>query len=265
MALDATLKGTSSNSYVTVAEANAYFADCLGASAWNSLSDEILNVSSATISATYSTLDDVTEITISGIVAPSVGLAAGEEIQVTTDVAGANGVQYITRVPSTTSLQYVVSGNQSAVSAISYLDRSGVGDKASSLIMATRYLDQLIFRGEPTTTNQALSFPRRFLPDPDAASSYVALELRLRSDYYDQDTIPDRVKFATYELAFRLLSDTELLGDPGVRAYQSVEIDGVLKVVFNSNTLSRPLDRNVMNYIGPLLETGSGIGAKLRR
>lgn len=265
MALDATLKGTSSNSYVTVAEANAYFADRLGSSTWNSISDEIHDVSGATISGTYSTLDDVTSITISGIVAPSTGFAVGDSIQVTTDVSGANGAQYITRVPSTTSIEYVVTGNQSAVSTISYLDRSNTGDKSSSLIMATRFLDQLIYRGEPTTTNQSLSFPRRFLPDPDAASTYVALELRLRSDYYDQDTIPDRVKFATYELALKLLSDPELLGDPGVRSYQSVEIDGVLKVVFNSNTLTRPLDRNILNFIGPLLETGSGIGARLRR
>ena len=39
MAIDATLSGATSNSYVTLAEANAYFANCLRAGAWTGASD----------------------------------------------------------------------------------------------------------------------------------------------------------------------------------------------------------------------------------
>ena len=45
MALDATVKGSNSNSFATVAQADAYFADRLGAGAWNSINDEIINIS----------------------------------------------------------------------------------------------------------------------------------------------------------------------------------------------------------------------------
>lgn len=266
MALDATVKGASSNSFATVANANDYFADRLGASSWNSIGDEILTLTgSASISGVYSSVDDQTVVTVTGVTDPTPNLAVGNSIQITTNVAGASGTFFINRIPSSGSFQYTVSGNLSSVSSISYLDRSGSGDKASALIMATRYLDQLIYRGERTTTTQALSFPRRFLPDPDAAATYIAMELRLRSDYFDEQVIPNRVKFATYELALRLLGDTELLGDPGVRQFESVQIDGVLKVDFNKNALSRPLDRNITNFIGPLLESGSAMAMKLRR
>lgn len=265
MSLDATLKGANSNSYVTISEANEYFSDRLGASVWNRIGDEIIDITGASISGEYSATDDHTVITISDVVAPSPSFALGDTIHILTDIEEIDGEYFITKIPSSSSFQFIVSGDFSLVSSISYLERSGGNDKGRSLIMATRYLDQLIYKGEPTTTTQRLSFPRRFLPDPDAASTYIGLELRLRSDYYNQDEIPDRVKFATYELALRLLSDTELLGDPSVRQFNRVAIDGVLSVEFNNNSLTRPLDRNILNFIGPLLDSGSGITAKLLR
>ena len=65
MALDATVKGTSSNSFATVVQANAYFADRLGADSWNSIGDEIMSLTgSASISGVYSSSDDQTEVTV---------------------------------------------------------------------------------------------------------------------------------------------------------------------------------------------------------
>ena len=264
MALDATVKGSNSNSFATVAQADAYFADRLGAGAWNSINDEIINISSATINGVYSSLDDKTEVTVAGIVAPSPSLALGDSMQIVTDVAGANGTHSIIKVVSDTSFKFSVSGNQSAVSSITYLDRSG-GEKAKSLIMATRYLDQLKYLGQRTLTTQKLSFPRMFLPDPDAGSVYLAQALRLRTDYLDQNLIPDRVLFSTYELAFKLLSDPELSSDPSVRQFRKVSIDGVLSVDFNENALPRALDRNIMNFISPLLKSGGDMAVLLRR
>ena len=264
MALDATIKGSSANSFATVAQADAYFADRLGSGAWNSINDEIINISSATISGVYSSLDDKTEVTVAGIVAPSPSLALGNSMQIVTDVAGANGTHSITKVVSDTSFKFSVSGNQSSVSSITYLDRSG-GEKAKSLIMATRYLDQLKYLGERTLTTQSLSFPRMFLPDPDAGSVYLAQALRLRTDYLDQNEIPERILFSTYELALKLLGDSELASDPSVRQFRKVSIDGVLSVDFNENALPRALDRNIMNFLGPLLKSGGDLAVLLRR
>ena len=149
MALDATVKGSSSNSYATVAQANEYFADRLGADSWNSIGDEIISLTgSASISGVYSSSDDQTEVTVAGIVAPSPELALGDSIQIVTDVAGVNGTHFITKIISSTSFKFIVSGNQSSVSAINYLDRSSTSDKAKALIMATRYLDQMMYLGE---------------------------------------------------------------------------------------------------------------------
>ena len=266
MALDATVKGPSSNSYATVAQANAYFADRLGADSWNSIGDEIISLTgSASISGVYSSSDDQTEVTVAGIVAPSPELALGDSIQIVTDVAGVNGTHFITKIVSSTSFKFIVSGNQSSVSAINYLDRSSTSDKAKALIMATRYLDQMMYLGERTLTTQKLSFPRMFLPDPDAGAIFYGQALRLRTDYFDKDVIPDRVLFSTYELALRLLGDSEITGDPSVRQFRRVDIDGVLSVQFNENSLPRVLDRNILNFINPLLKSGGGPSVSLRR
>lgn len=265
MALDATIKGSSSNSYATVAQADAYFSDRLGASAWNSIGDEIIDISSATISGSYSLLDSQTEVTVSGIVSPISSLEIGDSIQVSTDLVGVDGVHFITKINSSTSFNFIVDGDQSLVSSLSYLDRSNNSDKSKALIMATRYLDQLMYLGERTLTTQKLSFPRMFLPDPDATGIYWGQALRLRTDYFDEHIIPDRVLFATYELAFKLLSDPELAGDPTVRQFKKVSIDGVLSVEFNSNALPRALDRNILNYLNPLLQSGGGLTVSLRR
>ena len=265
MALDATVKGSSANSYATVAQANAYFADRLGAGAWNSIGDEIISIGSATISGVYSSVDSQTEVTVAGNTAPSPSLALGDSMQIVTDLVGVDGTHYITKVVSETSFKFLVDGNQSAVSTINYLDRSNYSDKSKALIMATRYLDQLMYFGERTTTTQKLSFPRMFLVDPDATAVYWGQALRLRTDYFDENTIPDRILFATYELAFKLLADPELAGDPTVRQFRKVSIDGVLAVEFNANALPRAIDRNILNYISPLLKSGGNSSALLVR
>ena len=113
MALDATVKGASSNSYATRADANTYFGDRLGvATTWDGASD---------------------------------------------------------------------------------------ANKDASLIMSTRYLDNMMYRGERTTTTQKLSFPLQFLRDPDSTAVFWGQQLRLRTDYFDENVIPDRILFATYE------------------------------------------------------------------
>lgn len=265
MALDATVMGSSSNSYATVAEADAYFGDRLGAESWNSIGDEIIDISTAVISGVFSLFDNQTEITVSGIPTLTPSLSSGDSIHILTDVAAVDGEHFITQISSDTSFKFIVSGDQSLISTISYLDRSTYSDKSKALVMATRYLDQMNFLGERTTTSQKLSFPRMFLPDPDSSSVYWGQALRLRTDYFNAYTIPDRILFATYELALKLLSDPEIAGDPTVRQFRSVSIDGVLSVVFNENALPRALDRNILNYLGPLLKSGNSLSVALQR
>ena len=178
MALDATVKGTSSNSYATRANAVAYAGDRLGQAAWSAASDS---------------------------------------------------------------------------------------DKDKSLIMATRYLDQLLWRGERTTSTQALSFPRKYVPDPDSTASYWGQNIRLRQDHFDSDTIPNRVLFSVYELSFRVFSDNELLGDPSLKQFTNVNISGVLSIDVDRAGLTRILDRNILNFISPLLTSGDAYSVKLRR
>ena len=179
MALDATVKGASSNSYATRSQANFYFADRLGASTvWDGATD---------------------------------------------------------------------------------------ASKDASLIMATRYLDNMMYRGERTTTSQKLSFPRQLLPDPDSTAVFWGQQLRLRSDYFNADEIPERVLFATYELAFRLLSDNELLGDPSLRQFKKVDVSGVIAIELDKQGLSRVIDRQIMHYLSPLLKTGDSMAVRVKR
>ena len=178
MALDATVKGASANSYATRADAVAYAEDRLGQSSWSAASET---------------------------------------------------------------------------------------DKDKSLIMATRYLDQLIYRGDRTTTTQALSFPRKLLPNPDSTAVFYGQNIRLRNDFFDEDVIPDRVLFATYELAFRIFSDNELLGDPSLRQFKNVNVSGVLSIDIDRGGLTRVLDRNILNFISPLLDSGDSYSVKLKR
>ena len=71
--------------------------------------------------------------------------------------------------------------------------------------------------------------------------------------------------FATYELAFRLLSDNELLGDPSLRQFKKVDVSGVIAIELDKQGLSRVIDRQIMHYINPLLKTGDSLSVRVKR
>ena len=89
--------------------------------------------------------------------------------------------------------------------------------------------------------------------------------MRLRSDYFSADNIPDRVLFATYELAFRLLSDNELLGDPSLRQFKKVDVSGVIAIELDKQGLARVIDRQILHYISPLLKSGDSLSVRIKR
>ena len=71
------------------------------------------------------------------------------------------------------------------------VDRSDT-DKERALITATRRLDEETFRGTKTSSDQALKWPRAGVLDEDG-------------NEFDNNTIPERVKQATFIVALELL------------------------------------------------------------
>lgn len=168
--IDATVKGSSSNSYVTLAEADQYFADRPGSTTWTGSSND---------------------------------------------------------------------------------------EKNQALLYATKLLDKLnIFKGEKTSTTQSLSFPRKYLPDPDPDVAFTTDTLRLRDRYLDENTIPDRVKYATYEQALSILKEPTRVEDPELQQFEKIKIDGVIDITVNSNKLIRMISRNSKEWIKPFLRMG---------
>tara|TARA_Y100000034_G_C6868329_1_gene395984 strand:- start:575 stop:1111 length:537 start_codon:yes stop_codon:yes gene_type:complete len=143
-------------------------------------------------------------------------------------------------------------------------DAASDANKQKALIMSSRYFDQLHFRGEKTTTTQALSWPRRYVPDPDPSKRQWGQNYRLRDDYMDADTIPSRVTYATCELAQKLLASPTLVDDPSLRQFKSLDVSGVVRLVINSNSLERVVDRQQLNFLAPLLEN-SNLAVKMKR
>jgi hypothetical protein len=82
--------------------------------------------------------------------------------------------------------------------------------------------------------------------------------------YLDEATIPDRVTYATCELSQKLLASNTVFDDPSLRQFKELQVEGVVKLVINSNSLDRVLDRNIKGFLSPLMESG-GLGVRLRR
>jgi len=171
-------------------------------------------------------------------------------------VKGANATSFVTLADANTYFEERL--------GTTTWDASTVANKEKSLIMASRYFDQMHYRGEKTTTTQALAWPRRYVPDPDPSKTQWGQSFRLRDDFLDEDTIPKRVTYATCELAQKLLASPTLVEDPSLRQFKELEVSGVVKLVINSNSLERVVDRQQMNFLAPLLEN-SNLAVKLKR
>ena len=74
-------------------------------------------------------------------------------------------------------------------------DDATTDEQNRSLAEATRELSAVTWAGYRTDDTQALSWPREWVVNVDDPNH----------DYYDNATIPDRVKRATYELALAFL------------------------------------------------------------
>ena len=129
--------------------------------------------------------------------------------------------------------------------------------KDQALLFATKLIDKNhSFKGERTTTTQSLSWPRQYVIDPDPDVTYTAEHLRLRQVYIDEDTVPDRVKFATYEQALALIKDATRVEDPGLEQFKNLRIEGVISMEINSNKLTKQIARSAKQFIQPFLKFG---------
>lgn len=125
-------------------------------------------------------------------------------------------------------------------------------NKNRALVEATRELNALAWEGDRVDTTQALAWPRQWAVNPDDPSL----------DYYDLTEIPDRVKWATEELAFQFIK----AGTTDVAALDSADnvirkkVDVLETEYSEPYARARGLDRypRVMNWVRPLLSGNPG-------
>ena len=124
--------------------------------------------------------------------------------------------------------------------------------KNRALISATRWIDTLNFYGDRCDTSQALNWPR---------NNYHVDRVELVCT-----SIPNDIKYATYELANALANDTESItgstGDTGL--YESVKL-GEMEVKYNTSSQATGTVNNVFDvypwlqsYLGAYCLGGSG-------
>jgi hypothetical protein len=124
--------------------------------------------------------------------------------------------------------------------------------KNRSLISATRWIDTLNFYGDRCDVSQALSWPR---------NNYHVDRVELTCA-----SIPNDIKYATYELANALANDTDSItgstGDTGL--YKAVKL-GEMEVEYNTSSQATGTVNNVFDvypwlqsYLGAYCLGGSG-------
>jgi hypothetical protein len=108
-------------------------------------------------------------------------------ITIDATVGGAAANSYVT-------LAEMVSYMEGRLNSTSF-DSATTDNQNRALAEATRELSALSWAGVRTDDTQALAWPRDLVRNPDDPNY----------DYIDSDVIPERIKRATYELAFQFL------------------------------------------------------------
>jgi len=82
---------------------------------------------------------------------------------------------------------------------------ASAADQARAVIEATRTLDTFHWKGTRVNGTQALSWPRAYVPNPDAPKDVEVPSLVTDIAYYPEASIPQRILDATCELALEFL------------------------------------------------------------
>lgn len=122
-------------------------------------------------------------------------------------------------------------------------------DKSRALITATRYIDQLEWIGERTSTTQKLAWPRT--------------EAACGEKSYASNIIPPEIEYATFDLADALLNDATLFNSPNAALgelipgipnadLKSARVD-VLAVEFKDTGSGGPTVKNALTVLPHLV------------
>lgn len=153
---------------------------------------------------------------------------------------GANSNSYVTRAEAQTYFD----GRLNVANWTAASD----ANKDRALIMATARLDQEAYEGTPTTTTQALKWPRSGTFDSDGI-------------HWDQDVVPAPVKEATYETALELLDGSLTLAPTGLEGYLEV-IVGTIEVTPRHGRASGALSDQVRRLLRGLLIGGGSLASR---
>lgn len=130
-----------------------------------------------------------------------------------------------------------------------FLDRIDAGawtsadntKKAQALVTATSYLDEMNWLGIAVSDSQTLSFPRE--------GEYF--DPRMGTEVVLDSTVPTRIIQATYELAFHLIVNENILTDSG-----SVESISLGTISLSNIKEPQKIPPFVKKIIKPLLTVG---------
>ena len=242
--LDATVKGASANSYITVAAADLVIDKRLYTTPWTGAATTP-DAEGFTLSA--GAAQDATSVSISGGTGT---FTAGSWVQfegdatiytVASDLTGDGSLSF------TPGLAGALSGSETVT-------RVTANDKERALMWATETLDaQMDWKGTKRTAEQALRWPRSGVYDQDRHQ-------------YDYDLIPDPVSEATSYLAMHLL-EKDLLSPPAALGAGVSEIQaGSLKAKISSTEQENSIPDYVLEILEPVgsLKASAAKGTAIR-
>jgi hypothetical protein len=120
--------------------------------------------------------------------------------------------------------------------------------KENALITATQILEaQITWDGIRARREQALQWPRSLVLDRDGRYYFGNVTSGF---YYPSDTIPDRVKKATCELAISLIEENRREEDP-MKGFASLAL-GPMKVVADKTDRKKTLPETVLAILGDI-------------
>jgi len=142
----------------------------------------------------------------------------------------------------------------SLASADNYFEKRGEtvwiayddGDKTYALVKACQYMQTLVWKGIKTNQYQALSWPRIGILDEDSYS-------------IKSNVIPERVKWAQAEIAYRFILDTDVQPDiaAGSGSVIMERVDVIEIRYANSGKSVNKIYQRVNSLLSPFLKYGN--------
>jgi len=129
-------------------------------------------------------------------------------------------------------------------------DDATEADQKASLVQSARILDRYVeWVGVKTDENQAMEWPRQYVPDPDYKTVDVLNFYVTAGDYFlPKDAVPERVKDAQCELALVLLcQDTQSVAD--MAGYSQVSVEGAVDVTADKTDRPGEIPQHVWKIV----------------